>query len=98
MPVWERAVELVRRARQWTALEEAAIQDAREAFSQALHLHVSASALHRELKAAEAALATDPTDDNYQHLVDVQKQLQVLQVNEALIDGFGVSSGRAGRG
>ncbi|MGD9913970.1 MAG: DNA primase [Rhizobiaceae bacterium] len=97
MPIWERAVELVRRARQWTALEDAAIADVREAFAQALHLHVSASALHRELKAAEAALATDPTDDNYQHLVDVQKQLQTLQVNEALIDGFGVQSGRVGR-
>jgi DNA primase len=96
-PVWERAVDLVRKARQWPALEDAAIEDAREAFMQALHLQVSAGALHRELKAAEAALATDPTDENYQHLVDVQAQLRALQGNEALIDGFGVLSGRTGR-
>jgi len=97
MPAWERAVEMVRKARQWPALEDAAIEDAREAFMQTLHLQVSAGALHRELKAAEAALATDPTDENYQHLVDVQAQLRALQANEALIDGFGVLSGRTGR-
>src|SRR5690606_36495476 len=62
--VWERAVALVRRTRQWPALEAAAIEDARDAFTQALHLHRSARTLRRELKQAEAALASDPTDEN----------------------------------
>src|SRR6185369_6018144 len=89
---WERAVALVRKTRLWPALE-----DAREAFTQALHLQLSSGALHKELKAAEAALATDPTEENYRHLVEVQAQLQGVQAQEALIDGFGVSSGRAAR-
>jgi DNA primase len=95
--IWERAVALVRRTRQWPALESAALDDAREAFAQALHLHRSARTLHRELKQAEAALATDPTDENYRHLVEVQAQFRDVQATEALIEGFGLSSGRAGR-
>ncbi|WP_378949696.1 DNA primase [Mesorhizobium sp. ANAO-SY3R2] len=95
--IWERAVALVRKARQWTALEDAALEDARDAFAQALHLHRSARTLHKELKQAEAALATDPTDENYRHLVEVQAQFHDVQATEALIEGFGVSSGRSGR-
>jgi DNA primase len=94
---WARAVELVRRARQWPALEDAAFDDAEKAFAQALHLHRSARTLHKELKAAEVALATDPTDENYRHLVEIQTQFRDVQATEALIEGFGVSSGRAGR-
>lgn len=95
--MWERAVTLARRARQWTAFEDAAIEDARDAFAQTLHLHRSARTLHKELKQAEAALATDPTDENYRHLVEVQAQFHDVQATEALIEGFGVSSGRGGR-
>ena len=60
---------LPRRARLWPALEDAALDDAREAFAQALHLHRSARTLHMELKAAEAALANDPTDENYRQML-----------------------------
>ena len=95
--IWERAVGLIRRARQWPALETAALEDARDAFSQALHLQRSARTLHKELKQAEAALATDPTDENYRHLIEIQAQFQDVQATEALIEGFGVSSGRGGR-
>ncbi|MDQ6436446.1 DNA primase [Mesorhizobium sp. LHD-90] len=95
--IWERAVLLVRRARQWTALEDAAVEDAREAFAQALHLQRSARTLHKELKLAEAALATEPTDENYRHLIEIQAQFKDLQATEALIEGFGVLSGRADR-
>ena len=92
--LWERAVLLVRRARQWPALEDAAFEDARDAFLQALHLHRSAGFLHKELKAAEMALANDPTDENYRHLVEIQAQLRDVHATEALIEGFGVQSGR----
>ncbi|MGF7004669.1 DNA primase [Aminobacter sp. BE322] len=95
--IWDRAVALVRKARQWTALEDAAIEDARDAFAQALHLHRSARTLHKELKQAEAALAIDPTDENLRHLVEIQAQFRDVQATEALIEGFGVSSGRTGR-
>ena len=95
--VWERAKGLVRRARMWPALEGASENDARDAFIQALHLQQAAHNLHRELKAAETALATDPTEENYRNLVDIQAQLRGMQTAEALIDGFGVESGRVAR-
>ena len=95
--IWERAVGLIRRTRQWPALEKASLDDARDAFSQALHLHRSARTLHKELKQAESALATDPTDENYRHLIEIQAQFRDVQATEALIEGFGVTSGRAGR-
>ncbi|MFC5384589.1 DNA primase [Aquamicrobium segne] len=95
--IWVRAEALMRRMRQWPALEEAALDDARDAFAQALHLHRSARTLHKELKYAEAALASDPTDENYQRLVEIQAQIRDVQATEALIEGFGVLSGRAGR-
>ncbi|RWH60330.1 MAG: DNA primase [Mesorhizobium sp.] len=95
--IWARVVALIKRARQWPALETAGLDDARDAFSQALHLQRSARTLHKELKQAEAALASDPTDENYRHLVEIQAQFRDVQATEALIDGFGVSSGRAGR-
>jgi DNA primase len=94
---WQRALLHVRNARLWPALEDAALDDAREAFAQALHLQLRSGALHKELKAAEAALANDPTEENYRHLVEIQAQFRAVQAQEALIDGFGVSSGRAGR-
>lgn len=95
--IWERAEALIRRTRQWPALEGAALDDARDAFAQALHLHRSARTLHKELKQAEAALASDPTDENYRRLVEIQAQFRDVQATEALIEGFGVLSGRAGR-
>lgn len=95
---WEQALVLVRRARMWPVLEEAALGDARDAFLQALHLQRSAGALHRELKAAEMAMANDYTDENFRHLIEVQMQIRDAQTAEALIEGFGVQSGRTGRG
>lgn len=95
--IWERAVGLIRRARQWPALEAAALEDARDAFNQAMHLQRSARTLHKELKQAEAALASDPSDENFRHLIEIQAQFRDVQATEALIEGFGVSSGRAGR-
>jgi len=91
------AEALVRRARLWPALAEAALDDAREAFGQALALHRHAHALERELRAAEAALAGEATEENFRRLVDIQAQVHRAQSVEALIDGFGGASGR-GRG
>ncbi len=88
---------MVRRVREWSALEDAALDDARDAFAQALHLQVSARTLHRELKAAETALAAESTEENFLRLIDIQAQLRDAQATEALIEGFGVQSGRAAR-
>jgi DNA primase len=95
--ILERALDLVRRTRHWPVLESAALDDARDAFAQALHLHRASGTLHRELKAAEAALADDPTDENYRRLLEIQSQFRDAHATEALIEGFGVSSGKVGR-
>lgn len=94
---WEQARAVVQRVRGWPALEEAALDDARDAFAQALHLHRSQRNLHRELKAAEVALASETTEENFQRLVAIQTQFRDMQATEALIDGFGTQSGRVRR-
>lgn len=91
----EKASLIVRRIGNWTALEEADIADTRDAFLQLLYLHRSASTLHRELKAAQLALANDTTEENFRHLLDIQAQFHEFQAVDALIEGFGISSGRA---
>jgi DNA primase len=96
-PLWEQATTMVRRVREWSALEDAAFDDARDAFAQALHLHRSQRTLHKELKAAEIALASESTEENFLRLLDIQSQFQDAQATEALIEGFGVQSGRGGR-
>lgn len=84
----------VRRSRLWVFTQEAAYEDARHAFAQAMQLQARARGLSRELKAAEAALAEDPTDINYNRLVSVQHRLRQERGLDALIEGFGVPSGR----
>jgi DNA primase len=89
---------LVRRARMWTATAEAAEEDALEALRQAIHLHQRASTLHKELKVAETALATEATDENLNRLLDIQNDIRNAQATEALIEGFGIPSGRSAKG
>ncbi|MCP1199823.1 DNA primase [Notoacmeibacter sp. MSK16QG-6] len=86
--------QLVRRARFWPAEAEAALDDAREAFRQALHLHQVSRSLNRELRDAEAELGRDPTDANYRHFLEIQRRFRDARATEALLDGFGLQSGR----
>jgi DNA primase len=60
-------------------------------------LHRKSRTLNRELKDAEAALGSEPSDENLAWLRDVQGRLAALDGAEAQIDGFGLSSGRAVR-
>ncbi|MEZ5839876.1 MAG: DNA primase [Hyphomicrobiales bacterium] len=83
--------------REWYAKPEADPQDAEEAWSQALTLHKRAHSLHKELRAAELALANDPSEENFARLIDIQSELARADGTEALIEGFGVRSGRSGR-
>jgi DNA primase len=85
---------LIRRTRLWTATGEAAHEDVLEGFRQALQLHRRARTLKRELRAAEAACASDGNDMNYGRLADIQKEIDSTESLEALVEGFGVSSGR----
>lgn len=89
---------VVRRARLWPATLRAAEEDAREALKQAMHLHLRARTLHKELKAVEAALAADASDEIFARLIDIQNEIRKAEATEALIEGFGLSSGRPAGG
>lgn len=81
----------------WSVRPSADVSDARHAINQALALHRRTKALHRELVAAETALAEDATDRNLARLQDIQGQLSTLDGAEAVIEGFGTPSGRSSK-
>jgi DNA primase len=91
----------IRFARLWTATEHAAIEDAREGYQQALALHMRARALvrqrheiERELaEAVEHGVEADATRLMLT-LKEVLEEISRLENQEALVDGFGVMSGR----
>ncbi|MEO3385236.1 DNA primase [Mesorhizobium sp. CAU 1741] len=99
---WERAVALVRKARMWPALEDAALDDVREAFGQAAALYSRARELRQQRASVQQALAEateSGEEQSCQHLLHVLNTISIdianLERLEALVDGFGVSSGRA---
>ncbi|WP_427023674.1 DNA primase [Aureimonas ureilytica] len=98
LPVFEGFETQLRTVRLWSFLGEAALEDAREAVRQALHLHHKFRSLHRELKAAEQALAVDGDELAYAQVVEINREINNLAGTEALIDGFGVLSGRPAKG
>ncbi|MDQ0454561.1 DNA primase [Rhizobium paknamense] len=91
----------IRNARLWTATTVAAFEDAREGYRQALSLHKRAKALRRqkaelERDMAEAVEAGDAErhDSAMAVLREVQTEIVRMENQEAIIDGFGVMSGR----
>jgi DNA primase len=60
-------------------------------------LHRRTRTLHKELKAAEQALGSEPGEENFLWLRDVQERLAAVDGTEALIEGFGAASGRPAR-
>jgi len=90
----ERLDRHLRQGGVWQTGAGASDADALDGWLQALTLHRKARTLHKELKDAEAALASDPSDANLAHLVDIQKQMANSEGTEALIEGFGATSGR----
>lgn len=91
----------VRNARLWIATEQAAAEDAREGYRQALSLHKRTKALRvqkMELE-REIGMATEAGDEvNIEPLLralsEVQTEIVRMENQEAIIDGFGVMSGR----
>jgi len=60
-------------------------------------LHNGKLQLNREPRAAELALGTDPSEETFERLRDIQNQITTVDGTEALIEGFGSLSGRATR-
>jgi DNA primase len=80
----------------WGARPDAAPADVLMTWKQLIALHRQWHSLIKELKDAEQALGQDPTEANYSWLQDVKARLSVIDGTEALVEGFGASSGRAG--
>ncbi|MCO6185516.1 DNA primase [Rhizobium sp. L1K21] len=91
----------VRNARLWTATPQAAFEDAREAFTQALALDKRARALKRQIAELEREIATaveEGDEESFGPLMSTLREVKLevsrLENQEAIIDGFGVMSGR----
>jgi DNA primase len=82
----------------WPAREGAAEEDVAQWWSHVVTLHRKKRTLNRELKDAERALGEEPSEANLAWIRDVKGRLAALEGTEALIEGFGLSSGRAARG
>jgi DNA primase len=81
----------------WGARPEAGQSDVLLTWKQLIALHRQWHSLTRELRDAETALGQDNTETNYARLRDVKTRLATLEGTEALIEGFGASSGRPAR-
>jgi DNA primase len=81
----------------WGARPEAASEDVLLTWKQLVALHTQWHSLTRELKDAELALGQDNSEANYARLCDVKARLSTLDGTEALVEGFGASSGRSPR-
>ena len=81
----------------WGVGPQAAPADVLLTWKQLFALHRQWHSLTRELKDAELALGQDNTEANYIRLRDVKTRLATLDGTEALIEGFGASSGRTSR-
>jgi DNA primase len=82
----------------WPAREGAAESDVEQWWTHVVTLHRKQRTLNRELKDAERALGEEPSEANWAWIRDVQGRLSALEGTEALIEGFGASSGRPVRG
>ena len=81
----------------WGARPDAAPDDVLVTWAQLVALHRQWNSLVKELKDAEQALGQDASEANYLRLRDVQARLARMDGTEALIEGFGASSGRGAR-
>ena len=96
-PTLDRMAQTLMRQGVWQIGPETALADAEIGLSHALALHNKKVQLNRELKAAEAALGDDPSDETFERLRDIKNQITTVDGTEALIEGFGSLSGRATR-
>ncbi len=78
----------------WGAQADAAREDVLSTWHQLVSLHRQWHSLLRELKDAELALGEDGSEANLRWLLDVKARLSEVDGTEALIEGFGESSGR----
>jgi DNA primase len=96
-PILERVGAAITTTSVWASLEGAAPDDVLVTWSQLIGLHRQWHSLLKELKDAEQALGDDASEANYLRMRDVKARLARMDGTEALIEGFGASSGRGSR-
>lgn len=96
-PLLERLSGAITTPAVWGAGSDAAPDDVLVTWTQLVALHRQWHSLVKELKDAELALGRDANESNYLRLVDVKARLSQMDGTEALIEGFGTSSGRGVR-
>jgi DNA primase len=90
----DRLEDQAKRLNEWFLGPAAAPDDARTGLRQMIALHRKTVTLDRELRAAEAAFARDPSEVHLAALTAVRDQLLSAIGAEAQIEGFGTASGR----
>ena len=78
----------------WFALPDAELEEADMGWRHALARHHRADLLQRELRAAEAVLAEDMSQETYARFVALKGEMERAEGNEAELADFGVASGR----
>lgn len=79
----------------WYLQSEAAYSDAEENWRQVLALYRKTKALHKELQLAKIALGNDPSALNLSRVTDINAQIMALTGTEAVVEGYGLPSGRS---
>lgn len=92
--IFQRVEKAITTGAVWGAQPQAAREDVLSTWHQLVSLHRQWHSLLRELKDAELALGEDGSDANLRWLCDVKARLSEVDGTEALIEGFGESSGR----
>lgn len=87
----------IRNNRIWQFLPEAAFEDAVEGWAQALSLYERNRSLKQELRAAERAFNEIGDEASFYRMTNVRDEISREEGMEALIEGFGLASGRAAR-
>ena len=81
----------------WALAPETGPADVLSTWKQLVALHRQWHSLIKELKEAELALGQEASEAHYSWLQDVKARLADIDGTEALIEGFGLSSGRPAR-
>ncbi|ODT65152.1 MAG: DNA primase, partial [Pelagibacterium sp. SCN 63-23] len=82
-PALDRMADTLTRQGVWQVGVETARTDAETGLGHALALHNKKVQLNRELKAAEAALGEDPSEETFERLRDIKNQITTVDGTEA---------------
>jgi DNA primase len=93
----ERIERAITTASVWGVQQDAGADDVVLTWKQLLALHRQGHSLRKELKDAEIAFGLDDSKANLDWLNDVRARLSAIDGTEALVEGFGASSGRPAR-